>query len=126
MIRISLKDLLARKLRLALTSLAVVMGVAMVSGTYVLTDTLNAAFVSIFQTAYSTSDAVITGKAAFGSSMNAPSFPAATLAQVRALPAVAAAGLKLRAVMLKRKLPERSATSALMSETSGTSERSIT
>jgi len=51
MTRIALKDLFGRKLRLLLTSLAIVMGVAMVSGTYVLTDSINAAFTSIFQTA---------------------------------------------------------------------------
>ena len=66
MIRISLKDLFGRKLRLILTSLAIVMGVAMVSGTFVLTDTINAGFTSIFSTAYSSSDAVVTGKQAFG------------------------------------------------------------
>lgn len=91
MTRIAIKDLLGRKLRLALTSLAIVMGVAMVSGTYVLTDTIDAAFTSIFQTAYSTSDAVVTGEAAFGGARNAPSFPASTLDRIRALPAVAAA-----------------------------------
>jgi putative ABC transport system permease protein len=89
--RIALKDLLGRKLRLLLTSLAIVMGVAMVSGTYVLTDTINAAFTSIFNTAYSTSDAVITGKEVFGGSQNAPSFPESALAKVRALPSVDAA-----------------------------------
>jgi putative ABC transport system permease protein len=88
-IRISIKDLFGRKLRLALTSLAIVMGVAMVSGTYVLTDTIDAAFGSIFQTAYSTSDAVITGEAVFGGTQNAPSFPASTLDRVRKLPSVA-------------------------------------
>jgi len=88
-IRIALKGLLGRKLRLLLTSLAIVMGVAMVSGTYVLTDTINAAFTSIFQTAYSTSDAVITGKQAFGNSGNAPSFSASLLPRVRDLPSVA-------------------------------------
>ena len=61
-IRIALKDLLGRKLRLILTSLAIVMGVAMVSGTFVLTDTINAGFSSIFSTAYSSSDAVVTGQ----------------------------------------------------------------
>lgn len=89
MLRIALKDLFGRKLRLALTSLAIVMGVAMVSGTYVLTDTINAAFTSIFQTAYSTSDAIITGKAVFGGSANAPSFEASLLPRVKRLPAVA-------------------------------------
>src|SRR5262249_50949340 len=74
-----------------LTSLAIVMGVAMVSGTFVLTDTINAGFTSIFSTAYSSSDAVVTGKQAFGNSQNAPSFPEGTLAKVRALPEVAAA-----------------------------------
>jgi putative ABC transport system permease protein len=88
-IRISLKDLFGRKLRLILTSLAIVMGVAMVSGTFVLTDTINAGFSSIFSTAYSGSDAVVTGKQAFGNSQNAPSFPQSTLARVRALPDVA-------------------------------------
>jgi putative ABC transport system permease protein len=86
--RIAFKALMARKLRLVLTSLAVVMGVAMVSGTYVLTDTINSAFRSIFTTAYSNSDAVITGKSVFGGSQQAPSFSASTLTRVRALPAV--------------------------------------
>ena len=82
-IKISLKDLFGRKLRLILTSLAIVMGVAMVSGTFVLTDTINAGFTSIFSTAYSSSDAVVTGKQAFGNSQNAPSFPESTLARVQ-------------------------------------------
>ena len=38
--RATIKGVLARKVRLALTALAVVLGVTFVSGTYVLTDTL--------------------------------------------------------------------------------------
>ncbi len=91
MIRIALKDLLGRKLRLILTSLAIVMGVAMVSGTFVLTDTINAGFSAIFSTAYAGSDAVVTGKAAFGGSQNAPSFPASTLDRIQRLPDVSEA-----------------------------------
>ena len=91
MIRVALKDILGRKLRLILTSLAIVMGVAMVSGTFVLTDTINAGFSAIYSTAYSGSDAVVTGKEAFGGSQNAPSFPESTLAKVRGLSDVAAA-----------------------------------
>src|SRR5579863_2593427 len=91
MIRVTLKDLLGRKLRLALTSLAIVMGVAMVSGTFVLTDTINAGFHAIFAVAYSNADAVVTGKAVFGGSGNAPSFPQATLTRIEKLPDVAAA-----------------------------------
>ncbi len=91
MIRVALKDLLGRKLRLLLTSLAIVMGVAMVSGTYVLTDTINAGFRAIFAVAYSNADAVVTGKAVFGGTAQAPAFPASTLGRIEKLPAVAAA-----------------------------------
>jgi putative ABC transport system permease protein len=84
-IRVALKDLLGRKLRLILTSLAIVMGVAMVSGTFVLTDTINAGFKAIFTTATAGDDAVITGKEVFGGSQNAPSFPESTLAKVKTL-----------------------------------------
>ena len=41
MFRIALRGLWTRKLRTALTALAVVLGVSMVAGTYVLTDTIN-------------------------------------------------------------------------------------
>jgi putative ABC transport system permease protein len=40
MIAVTLKGLAGRKLRAALTALAIVLGVALVSGTYVLTDTI--------------------------------------------------------------------------------------
>jgi putative ABC transport system permease protein len=42
MIQVTLRGLIARKPRLALTSLAIVLGVAMVSGTFILTDTVGA------------------------------------------------------------------------------------
>ena len=65
MIRVALAGLLGRKLRTALTALAIVLGVAMVSGTLVLTDSIDKAFNSIFTDVRQGSDAVITGKAAF-------------------------------------------------------------
>ena len=40
MIRATLKGLLGRKLRTALTAFAIVLGVAMVTGAYVVTDTM--------------------------------------------------------------------------------------
>jgi putative ABC transport system permease protein len=40
MTRVAIKGLLRRKTRALLTSLAVVLGVAMISGTFVLTDTI--------------------------------------------------------------------------------------
>ena len=46
MTRFALKSLAGRKLRTFLTALAIVLGVAMISGTYVLTDTIDRAFSS--------------------------------------------------------------------------------
>ena len=54
----ALKGLLGRKLRTALTALAIVLGVAMVSGTYVLTDSISSAFDAIFTEIYKGTDAV--------------------------------------------------------------------
>ena len=51
MIGISLRSLLSHKLRLALTTIAVILGVSFVAGTFILTDTINATFTSIFATA---------------------------------------------------------------------------
>ena len=42
MFRVTLKGLAGRKLRAILTAFAVILGVAMISGTFVLTDTLKA------------------------------------------------------------------------------------
>jgi putative ABC transport system permease protein len=95
MLRVVLKGLAGRKLRAALTAFAIVLGVAMVSGTYVLTDTIKAGFSAVFTTVYQKTDAVVTGRSAIGSSSNGnsgpPSFSATLLPRVRALPGVAAA-----------------------------------
>lgn len=48
MLRLGLKNLAARKWRTVMTAIAVVFGIALVSGTYVLTDTTNEAFDEIF------------------------------------------------------------------------------
>jgi putative ABC transport system permease protein len=94
--RVALRGLLGRKLRAALTAFAVVIGVAMVSGTFVLTDTIKAAFSTVFTTVYRNTDAVITGKSAIstdnnGNAPTTPSLPASLLTKVRALPQVAQA-----------------------------------
>ena len=62
MIGVALKGLAARKVRALLTALAVVIGVSMVSGTYILTDTMQKAFDGIFDSSYAQTDAVIGGK----------------------------------------------------------------
>src|SRR6266516_4490117 len=95
MLGVPLKGLAARKLRALLTGLAIVLGVAMICGTFILTDTINGAFTSIFNESYKNADAVITGKTAFtndnGNGVQAPSFPESLVAKVKALPDVNAA-----------------------------------
>ena len=91
----ALKSLLSRKLRTSLTAIAIVLGVAMISGTYVLTDSIANAFDAIFTQSYRGTDAVITGKSAFDLSSDgnttAPSFDESLLPEVKALPDVKAA-----------------------------------
>src|SRR4029079_857318 len=95
MTQVALKGLAGRKLRAGLTAAAIVLGVAMVSGTFILTDTISRAFDSIITQSYKNTDAVITSKVAFTNSdsgtLAPPSFPQNVLAKVRALPDVDAA-----------------------------------
>jgi putative ABC transport system permease protein len=63
--RATLKSLLARKLRLALTALAVILGVGFVVGTLILTDTLGRAFDEAFAGTTEGTDVVIRGASAF-------------------------------------------------------------
>ncbi len=109
MIRVSLKGLARRKVRAALTAIAIVIGVAMISGTYILTDTIKAAFGTVFTQVYKNTDAVITGKSATGGEEEehenqAPAFSESLLAKVRALPGVAEAdgGISDRASLVGR------------------------
>ena len=89
MTTVTLKGLLGRKFRAILTALAIVLGVAMVSGTYVLTDTISKAFDNIFSGSYKNTAAVISGKqiVKFSSSGNA-TVPASLLDRVKQLPDV--------------------------------------
>jgi putative ABC transport system permease protein len=92
MIVVALKGLAGRKFRAALTAFAIVLGVAMVSGSYILTDTISKAFNAILADSYDGTSAVISGKEVveFSSSGN-PTVPAHLLANVNALPEVEAA-----------------------------------
>ncbi len=63
--RATIKSLLARKLRLVLTALSVVLGIGFVAGTYVLTDTMNAAFDQLFATTAQASDVTVRSVEAF-------------------------------------------------------------
>ena len=90
--RVALRGLWWRRGRAVLTACAVVLGVAMVSGTFILTDTINKAFDTIFQDSYSKTSAVISGREVVkdAASGNA-TVPASLLARVRADSKVAAA-----------------------------------
>jgi putative ABC transport system permease protein len=95
MTRFALRGLLGRKLRTVLTALAIVLGVAMISGTYVLTDSIDQAFDKIFTDIRQGSNAVISGESAFdlgdGTGVSAPTFDESLLPKVKALPDVAEA-----------------------------------
>src|SRR4051812_28516450 len=83
--RVALKGLWWRRGRAVLTALAVVLGVAMVSGTFILTDTINKAFDSIFQDSYSKTSAVISGREVVKDALSGnATVPASLLARVRA------------------------------------------
>ena len=105
MIRVALRGLAGRKLRAVLTAFAIVLGVAMTSGTLVLTDAIDSAFKNIFTEQYAGTDAVISGKQAVsfeGEGSEKPSIPASLLPEVRQQPSVAAAtGLVVDATAAK-------------------------
>src|SRR5215204_5472404 len=75
--------------------IAIVLGVAMVAGTFMLTDSIDKAFDSIFTAVRKGSNAVISGKSAFdlseGSGTNSPTLDESLLPEVRRLPSVAEA-----------------------------------
>lgn len=69
MLKIALKGVLAHKLRLAMTAVAIVLGVAFVSGTYVFTDSIRSSFDDIFEDVNANVDLYVQGVSEFGFSM---------------------------------------------------------
>src|SRR5579863_10297300 len=92
---VTIKGLLAHKLRLALTSLAIVLGVTFISGSFVLTDTLHNLFDGLVGNIYQKIDFQVRGVAQFPTSdaANAVRNPLAeqVLGTVRRAPGVEAA-----------------------------------
>jgi putative ABC transport system permease protein len=66
MLELVLRGFMQRKLRVVLTGIAIALGVALMAGTYILTDTINQTFAGIFQTANRGHDVVITPNKPFG------------------------------------------------------------
>ncbi len=90
MLTLVLRGFVQRKLRVLLTAIAIALGVALMAGTYILTDTINRAFAEVFTTAYANKAVVVTEKETLGGSQ-ASALNEGTLARVRAVPGVAAA-----------------------------------
>ena len=78
-----------------LTGIAIILGVAMISGTYILTDTIDRAFKQIFTESYAGTDAVVTGKGADisidGEAVASPPVDEGLVETVRSVPEVALA-----------------------------------
>jgi putative ABC transport system permease protein len=84
MIKATLRGMFGRKLRTILTAVSILLGVAMVAGTFVMTDTIRTAFDTIFKTADKNVSAVIKGKTAVTSNTGTtPPIPAAVLEAAR-------------------------------------------
>jgi putative ABC transport system permease protein len=81
-----LRGIAARKLRVALTAIAIILGVALMAGTYILTDTINHSFAGIFQTANKGHDVVISPTENLGRNTRSqvPPITEEMLARVRA------------------------------------------
>ncbi len=99
MIRLVLAGLRQRKLRAALTAIAILLGVAMVTGTLVLTSQITRAFDEIFQAANSGVDVRVSPRTDFeGGLSNVPTLPESMVAQVRGVEGVRAAAPELAAL----------------------------
>ena len=90
MASLALKSVWARKLRALGTVLAVFIGVALVSGTYVLTDTINKAFDQIFSDSLKGTAVVVTARQPVTQESNSstPTFSASLLKKVQRVPGV--------------------------------------
>ena len=90
MTSLAIKSLWARRLRGLGTVLAVVIGVSLVAGTYVITDTINRAFDEIFNDSLKGTSVVVTARQPVTQEQNSstPTFPASLLKPVQKVPGV--------------------------------------
>ncbi len=102
--KLVLRGFAQRKVRALLTGIAIVLGVALMAGTYILTDTIDHAFAEVFGNAYKQKAVVVSARETLGKGSESQTYPisSATLARVRAVPGVAAASgdISTRATLL--------------------------
>lgn len=95
MLRATIKSALARRLRLVLTTVAVMLGVTFVSGTLVYTDTLDEIFTSMVEEGTEGVDVYVQPDTEFESLMsygtNGPGLPESLVAKTRSVPGVSVA-----------------------------------
>jgi putative ABC transport system permease protein len=91
--RVTLKGIWAKKIRFLLTGVAVMLGVAFVSGTFVLTATISHTFDNLFSDIYQHTDAVVRAKETFSGNFGAGrgTIQASLLPVVKLAPGVAQA-----------------------------------
>ncbi len=72
MIRTAIKTVFAHKVRLALTAMSVMMGVAFIAGTFIFTDTIDESFNQLFEDLYEGQDIIVQGVAEFDVGFSGP------------------------------------------------------
>jgi hypothetical protein len=104
--QVIIRGFLGRKLRSVLTALAIILGVAMIVGSAVLTDQIRGAFDGIFLQARKGTDVVVTKKATFKDDQGTTTIPfnQGLVAKVKAVPGVQQAVAR---VLARRLLPAR-------------------
>ena len=91
--RVVVRGFFARRLRAILTGIAIALGVALMAGTYILTDTINSSFANIFNSAARGRSVVVVPHQGLGSTANVQTATVsqAVLDRVKAVPGVAQA-----------------------------------
>jgi len=90
MFKLTLRSLLARKARIVLTAFSVMVGVAFVSGAFILTDSFEKSFDGLFKELNAGVDFRVRGAVEFGDAASGDPVPAALADTLAAIPGVAA------------------------------------
>src|SRR5688572_29618278 len=88
MFKLTIKELIGKKLRLITTALAVMLGVAFMAGTLVLTDTIGKTFDGLFTEAYKGTDAYVRSEPVLSGSNDTPPLDESVLDTVAAVDGV--------------------------------------